>query len=209
VTKWRRVWNERFPRLGLDVVAVPQADQRAALDQQRVDLCFVRLPLPDDGLHVIPLYTEVLVVVVAKDHPVSLFDKVSLADLDGEQVLKGFDDAEALDLVAGGVGVVLLPQSVARSFSRRDLVHRPVSDGTATQVGLAWLRDNEHELIEKFIGIVRGRTPNSTRSLRPSPELTTPDPKTRPSRPAGSATGGTGQHRRNPGRRTGRPRRGR
>ena len=75
----------------------------------------------------------------------------------------------AVDLVAGGAGVLLVPQSIARSHSRRDLVYRPITDGTPTQVGLAWLVGPPSELVDDFIGVVRGRTVNSSRS-RPKPE---------------------------------------
>ena len=182
LTKWRRIWAERFPGLALDVVEVSEAGQHAAITDEVVDLCFVRLPLDDARLHLIPLYTEMPVVVAPKDHPVAVFDEVSLADLSEEEVLEGFEGAEALDLVAGGAGVVYLPQSVARTFSRRDLVHRPVIDGTPTQIALAWLRENPHEMIEEFIGIVRGRTANSSRSSRTAPETAPPKKAARPAR---------------------------
>jgi DNA-binding transcriptional LysR family regulator len=208
LTKWRRIWDERFPQLALDVVAVSEAEQRDALDQERVDLCFVRLPLAEEGLHVIPLYEEVPVVVTPRDHPVALFDEVTLAELSEEDALEGFEGAEAMDLVAGGAGVVFVPQSVARSFSRRDLVHRPVSDGVPTRVALAWLRDNPHEMIQEFIGIVRGRTVNSSRSPRPEPVTPAPERTKQPSRPArGAATRGGQAHRgaaKRPGRSRGR-----
>jgi DNA-binding transcriptional LysR family regulator len=208
LTKWRRIWDERFPQLALDVVAVSEAEQRDALDQERVDLCFVRLPLAEEGLHVIPLYEEVPVVVTPKDHPVALFDEVTLAELSEEDALEGFEGAEAMDLVAGGAGVVFVPQSVARSFSRRDLVHRPVTDGVPTRVALAWLRDNPHEMIQEFIGIVRGRTANSSRSPRPEPSTPAPERKKQPPRPArGTVTRGGQAHRgaaKRPGRSRGR-----
>lgn len=164
VRRWQRVWAERFPRLALELSEVAESDQRAALDEGRVDLCFVRLPVDGAALHVIPLYEEVPVVVVPRDHPVSLYDEVSLADLADETLLDPVDGVDPFDLVAGGAGVLLAPHSVARSRSRRDLVFRPVSDGTPTRVGLAWLAENPQELIEEFIGIVRGRTANSSRS---------------------------------------------
>jgi DNA-binding transcriptional LysR family regulator len=192
LTKWRRIWSERFPRLALEIVEVTEAEQREAITQEQVDLCFVRLPVVDAGLHVIPLYEEVPVVVAPKDHPVSVFDEVSVKDLSEEDTLEGFEPGEAIDLVAGGAGVVFVPQSVARSLSRRDLVYRPVSDAQATRIALAWLRDNPHEMIEEFIGIVRGRTVNSSRTSRPAP-TPTPAP-TSPRKPR-------------PAKRTGRPRR--
>jgi len=168
VTKWRRIWADRFRRIDLAVIEVAQSAQRSALDDGQVDMCFVRLPLADDALHVIPLYEEVPVVVVAKDHPISLFDEVTLGDLSDENILDGADTDVAIDLVAGAAGVLLVPHSIARSHSRRDLVYRPISDATPTQIGLAWLTGNPHEMIEEFIGIVRGRTVNSSRSPRPA-----------------------------------------
>ncbi|MCW2810434.1 MAG: putative transcriptional regulator, LysR family, partial [Friedmanniella sp.] len=176
LAKWRRIWADRFPRLGLDVIELPVSDQLAALTQERVDMCFVRLPAADPRLHVIPLYEEVPVVVVPKDHPVSLFDEVTLADLSEEDLLEDLEGVDSFDLVAGGAGVLLVPQSVARSHSRRDLVHRPVSDAPTTRVALAWLQENPHEMIEEFIGIVRGRTPNSSRSPRPAEPAKAPKP---------------------------------
>jgi len=181
LTKWRRIWADRFPRLGLDVVEVAEADQHAALLAETVDLCFVRLPLDDARLHLIPLWSEQPVVVAPRDHPVAVFDAVTLADLSEEDVVEGFAGDEALDLVAGGAGVVHLPQSVARAASRKDLVYRPVTDASPTRIGLAWLRENPHEMIEEFIGIVRGRTANSSRSAQaaaPEPATKTPKPKT-------------------------------
>jgi len=189
LTKWRRVWAERFPRLSLEVVEVAEVEQREAIEAERVDMCFVRLPLAGERLHVIPLYEEVPVVVAPKDHPVSVFDEVSREDLSEEDTLEGFEPGEAMDLVAGGAGVVFVPQSVARSLSRRDLVYRPVSDAPPTRVALAWLRDNPHEMIEEFIGIVRGRTVNSSRTRRPEGAAppAAPVQKSRPAKRTGRA----------------------
>jgi DNA-binding transcriptional LysR family regulator len=204
VTKWRRIWADRFPRLGLDVVEVSEDGQHAALTEETVDLCFVRLPLEDPRLHLIPLWTEQPVVVARRDHPVAVFDAVTLADLAAEDVVEGFRGDEALDLVAGGAGVLYLPQSVARAASRKDLVHRPVTDGTPTQIGLAWLRENPHEMIEEFIGIVRGRTANSSRSPQPAAAPPAPKaPKPRTSARSETAPGRTRGARR-PGRSRGR-----
>lgn len=192
LTRWRRTWAERYPRLGLDVVEVEQADQRAALTDERVDMCFVRLPMETDRLHVVGLYEEVPVVVVPRDHPASLFETVTLADLAEEDVVEGFATDEALDLVAGGAGVVVVPHAVARAASRPDLVYRPVSDGTPTRIALAWLRENPHEMIQELVGIVRGRTANSTRGSRPeagAPAATRPAAPTTPRRKPAASRG--------------------
>ena len=186
LTKWRRIWAERYPRHPLEVVEIAQAAVLSALDQGQLDMCFARLPLDRDRLQVIPLYAETPVVVARKDHPIAAFDEIILADLADEPTIEA-DDPHAVDLVAGGTGVLLVPQSIARSHSRRDLVYRPISDGTPTQVGLAWLVGNPSDLIDDFIGVVRGRTVNSSRS-RPQPAPASAQPakaaKAKPHRPA-------------------------
>lgn len=165
LTKWRRIWAERLPGTPLEVVEVAERDQRRVLDAHEVDLCFVRLPVDAVGLHVIRLYDELPVVWVAKDHPVAAFDEVTTADLASERVLDEVD-RRSIDLVAMEEAVLRVPQSVARSHSRRDLVYRPVTDAPVTTVALAWRADNENPLIDEFIGIVRGRTANSSRTVQ-------------------------------------------
>jgi DNA-binding transcriptional LysR family regulator len=165
VTKWRGIWAERFPRVRLEVIDVDEQDQRRVLTDGQVELCFVRLPIDDDGLHLIRLYDELPVAWVSKDHLVAAADEVSLADLADETVLSVVTP-HSIDLVAIGEAVLHVPQSIARSQSRRDFVYRPITDAPHTTVGLAWLVDNPNELIEEFIGIVRGRTTNSSRTAQ-------------------------------------------
>jgi DNA-binding transcriptional LysR family regulator len=164
LTKWRGIWAERLRRVPLRILDVTEADQRSALDEGLADMVFVRLPMDTAGAHVIPLYDEVPVVVVPKDHRLAEQDEVSLADLDGETLVVGDAEASAVERVAWGAGVARVPHSIARSESRGDLVYRPVTDAEPTTIALAWLVDNPNELIEEFIGIVRGRTANSSRT---------------------------------------------
>ena len=176
LTKWRRAWSERLPGVALEVVEVRADAVRAALDGGTVDACLARLPVPTDGLHVIRLYEEAPVVLAAKDHPVAAFDSLAVADLSGELLLDP-DDPDALDLAAGGAGVLCVPHAVARSYSRRDLVVRHLTDAAPTTIALVWPADAPNPLVDEFIGIVRGRTANSSRTARE-----------RGSEPAASAT---------------------
>lgn len=161
--KWVRVWRERMPRVPLHVQPVDEDRAVAALGTG-VDLVFVRLPLTDpDDLHVIPLWEESPVVVAGRDHPVKAFDAVALTDLADEEQHPGWSD-EVLDLVAAGHGVARMPQSVFRAIGRRDLVARPITDAATTRIGLVWRREAGGPLVDEFIGIVRGRTANSSRS---------------------------------------------
>ncbi|GAA3184126.1 MULTISPECIES: LysR family substrate-binding domain-containing protein [Streptomyces] len=179
--KWVRIWQERLPDVPLTLVPVPAADAHATLRAREAEAGFVRLPV-DDDLHAIPLYTETTVVVVPKDHLLTAADEVTTADLAEETVLHPLDDtlgwrtppgeaaftrpettADAIELVAAGIGVLAVPQSLARLHHRRDLTYRPLTDAPVSRVGLSWPKADPAELVEDLIGIVRGRTVNSTR----------------------------------------------
>jgi DNA-binding transcriptional LysR family regulator len=71
---------------------------------------------------------------------------------------------DAVEVVASGTGVVIVPMSIARLHNRKDVTYRVVTDLEPTTVGLAWLTDNEDPWVQRFIGIVRGRTERSSRS---------------------------------------------
>ncbi|NNH72834.1 LysR family substrate-binding domain-containing protein [Nocardia uniformis] len=166
-TKWERKWRERFPERPLELVGVAQGEQDAALRDGRVDMCFVRLPINRDGMHAIPLYREVPVVVVPKDHPISVFDQVSTAELADERIQDTSDldgAVDAIELVAANVGVAIVPHSIARLHHRKDTVYRTVTDMPETEVALAWPVDSTSDITEEFVGIVRGRTERSSRS---------------------------------------------
>lgn len=150
------------------------------------DAGFVRLPVDRTDLSAIPLYTETTVVVVPKDHVVAAVDAVSAEDLADDIVLHPLDDtldwerppgrpanerpattADAVELVAAGVGLLVVPQSLARLHHRKDLTYRPVTDAPESRVALSWPQDATTDLVEDFIGIVRGRTVNSSRGRTP------------------------------------------
>jgi hypothetical protein len=71
--------------------------------------------------------------------------------------------ADAVELVAAGIGLLVVPQFLARLHHRRDLTYRPVVDAPESGVAHSWPEDATTDLVEDFIGIVRGRTVNSTR----------------------------------------------
>ncbi|TQM31458.1 LysR family transcriptional regulator [Nocardia bhagyanarayanae] len=167
VSKWERIWGERFPEIPLRTIPLAAADQLTALREGRVDMCFVRLPIDRAGLSAIPLYREVPVVVVPKEHPISLFTEVTAADLADERMQDASDiDAAAvtLEMVAAGVGLAIVPHSIARLHARRDLVYRTVTEHPDTEIALAWPTAETTELVEEFVGVVRGRSERSSRS---------------------------------------------
>jgi DNA-binding transcriptional LysR family regulator len=185
--KWVRTWQERLPEVPLNLVQVPAAEAAGLVRDRGADAVLLRSPIDREGLHAIPLYTETTVVIVPKDHLVAAAEDVAAGDLADDVVLHPLDDTleweqlpgrpaierpattgDAIELVAAGVGVLVVPQSLARLHHRRDLTYRTLTDAPESQVALSWLEDETTDLMEQFIGIVRGRTVNSTRG-RPAP----------------------------------------
>lgn len=167
--KWARTWAERMPSQPLELRPLSPADALAALDSGEADAAFLRLPVEGDHLSAIPLYREQPVAVVPKDHAAQALASLALNDLHGENVIDG-DWSDAVALVATGAGVAIMPQSVARALSRRDVVARPLTDAGETRIALVWPQAHTTELVEEFIGIVRGRTANSSRGT-PTPPV--------------------------------------
>ncbi|WP_422934844.1 LysR family transcriptional regulator substrate-binding protein [Sinomonas sp. P47F7] len=161
--KWFHRWEERFPDVPLSSEMVDDAQQLAVIRDGRADVAFVRLPVDRDGLHIIPLYDELPVVVAPKGHEIQAFDEVPLAEIEDQLFEYDGGPSERLDLVEGGAGLAILPMSVVRHFNRKELSYRPVTGVPEYAVGIAWLRENESDEIQEFIGVVRGRSASSSR----------------------------------------------
>jgi DNA-binding transcriptional LysR family regulator len=230
--KWVRTWQERSPGVPLVLVATPALDAPALVREGEADAVLLRLPIDRTGLHAIPLYTETTVVVIPKDHLLTAADEVSTEDLADDVVLHPLDDpldwerppglaalerpattADAIELVAAGVGLLVVPQSLARLHHRKDLTYRTLTDAPESRVALSWPDEETSDLMELFIGIVRGRTVNSTRGRQPAASDPAPAqaPRKRPEaggkKPAGGRSGGRGGPRGAGASKRGKPRR--
>ncbi|SFS03511.1 LysR substrate binding domain-containing protein [Agrococcus baldri] len=215
--KWLRVWRERVPGVPAVLVEVDEADAVAALVEGRADAVLARLPIAEEGLHIVRLYDELPVVVAAKGHPIVAFETVTSADLDGEPMLEqgGMSLAQLLETVATGAGLAVVPMSVARALGGAETRHRVVTDLPSTTIALAWLEAADSPLHQELIGIARGRRAGSSRGDRADrehrvepgnaatgakPRPSKPQPKpgsNRPRRPGGPGRSG----RAGPGRR--------
>ncbi|MFG3516130.1 LysR family substrate-binding domain-containing protein [Streptomyces bobili] len=237
--KWARTWHERLPDVPLTLLQVTPAEAADALREGTADAAFMRLPVDRTAFSAIPLYTETTVVVVPKDHVITAADEVTLDDLADEVVVHPLDDvlgweklpgepaferpettADAIELVAANIGVLVVPQSLARLHHRRDLTYRTLVDAPQSSIALSWPQDATTDLVEDFIGIVRGRTVNSTRGRVQQPPAEPKAERTKPRtgggapRKAGSggasrgrSGGATGGGRRGTGGKPGKPRR--
>lgn len=191
--KWASVWHERLPDVRLDLVQLESDAVLRALETGEVDAAIGRLPVDKEVFSAIPLYEETSVVCFSRDHLLAALEEeetVSVADIAGDPVWVPADDvlfaahpvpgvvpvdpdgnpldqvpttADAVATVAANVGVAVLPMSLARLHRRKDVVYRPLVDGPTAPVGLIWPDDRTTDLVEELVGIVRGRTVNSSR----------------------------------------------
>ena len=157
-----------------------------------------REPASTDGekYHSIRLYEELPVVILPVDHVLTVLDEVPVEELAEEFLLQpasdipayeevsrawresagrivpeDLTDKETIELVAAGVGLYIVPMSIARFYHRKDLTYRPVAGLDTYPVHLVWPRAPKGEprseeleaLLQDFIGIVRGRTATSDR----------------------------------------------
>jgi len=194
--KWVARWRERHPEVPLELHQHDD-DALAALRDGSDDVAFVRLPVDRTGLHLIPLYEEQPVAVMSRDDELSLYDELPPEELEAENLLDVVacgGPKSAVDVAASGAGVVVLPMSLARLYARKDAVHRPAPGLPMTTIGIAWRVEDESDDVEEFIGIVRGRTAQSSRqpSQREAPKKTAAQKSTAKKAAAGgsAAVGG-------------------
>ncbi|MBS1907351.1 MAG: LysR family substrate-binding domain-containing protein [Actinobacteria bacterium] len=181
--RWIDTWKERMPLVSLELVPVAFAAQRTALTQGIVDLALVRAPFDADGMHAIPLYEELPVVIAGAESHLLAAEELTPADLEGETLLTTCEDVlgdldlltepsrippldtvqDAVATVASGVGILVAPMSLARLHHRKDVEYRILRDAPVSPVLLAWPADATTPDIEAFVGVVRGRSARSSR----------------------------------------------
>lgn len=177
--KWARSWRAAR-RESLHLTPTTEADQVDGVRDGSLDMAIVRLPVDRDGLHCVRLYDELQVAVASKDHLLAAADaEVTTTDLVDEQLVRPhasgwvpqadqldwppMDERDAVETVAAGTGVVILPMAVARLHQRKDVVSRVVTDLEPTTIALVWRIERDDEVTQAFVGVTKGRTANSSR----------------------------------------------
>jgi DNA-binding transcriptional LysR family regulator len=166
-----RAFAERHPDVDIQFRRLRWWNLTKPILDGDVDAAFVRLPIPSEGLTLVPLYTEQLCVTLPIDHPLTAKTSVAIADVadepvllyaegtppwnafwtvdprpDGTQPKPGpavHDMEEIIEYVRAGRGVVFLPIAIAAAFPRTDMAYVAITDIPLGQVVLAW-SDNSH-----------------------------------------------------------------
>jgi DNA-binding transcriptional LysR family regulator len=151
-----RAFHERFPDVELDVDELNTGQQLPAIREGRLQLGFLRPPLPADsaGLVIEPVLQEAVVVALQRGHPLAGDARVRLSDLAEEPLLivrrdleptlydgymrlcadagimpRVLHEANPLHLIIGLVAAGLgftLLPASVRKLQRPDVVYRPI-----------------------------------------------------------------------------------
>ncbi len=160
----------QHPDVVVDVHRMDGDDQAMMLLDGRVDIGYVRLPIDETGLRVIPVYTEPRVAVLPVGHRLAGKEQATEADLAGEPLLWDADAStqptqrphpnagylvrgvdETLEHVAAGRGISFLARSATVFYSHPNISYVPVPDLAPDQVCLAVAASRVSPVVEDFV----------------------------------------------------------
>ena len=177
-------FRHRYPDVEVELHELKTSELIQALRERRIQVGFVRLPVEDELLAVEPITREELLVALPVRHPLASRAHIGFGDLAEEaflmpprqlapsfheQVLDlsrqaGFTPklgAEAIqlqtiiNLVAAGMGVTLVPESV-QILAGRGVVFKKLPDPPPmVEIAVAWRRDTHSEILSAFLNVVR------------------------------------------------------
>jgi DNA-binding transcriptional LysR family regulator len=180
-----KAFKDRFPDIEIDLREGTTGALLDALRRHQVDAAFARSPGIVDDLDYEQLIQEALFVALPSGHEHLAWDRaIPLADLAGEAFVMPADQAApglrrdidaacaqagfvpniareisphtaVLLLVAAGVGVALVPASVAHSYPVPGIDYAQLSGPPVTTAGMAWRRNEPSLLIGNFLEVTR------------------------------------------------------
>ena len=167
----------RHPDVRVDVQRIEADEQAELLLDGRIDIGYVRLPIDETGLRVVPLYTEPRVAVLPAGHRLAGKEEVTEADLAGEPLLwhadvssqptrrphrnagylvRGVD--ETLEHVAAGRGISFLARSATVFYTHPEVTYVPVPDLAPDQVCLAVATSHRSPVVADFFTAAQAAT---------------------------------------------------
>jgi len=162
-------FHRRFPQVDVEVVELSIGDQLDQLKRGLIDVGILRTPIArtPDGISIVEVLTEPVVLAVRRDHPLARLDSIDIADLSEERfissqtpefgILKQVMEAAArsgyiprivrathfgaiVSLVSAGLGVAAVPNS-ARTLHLPGVVYRELGGVMPSPVAIAYRTD--------------------------------------------------------------------
>lgn len=174
-----RNFEAREPAVTTELQQIEWQEQASVLLDGRVDVAFVRLPIPEHGLVLVPLFSEPRLAMLPVDHPLAKAERISVLQLADDPVIRHADAstaweafstvdprpdgrsprpgplvrnvAEKLEQIAAGRAIAFSPASTAASYVHPGVVLVPVTDIPPADVCIAYRDAANPELAAAFV----------------------------------------------------------
>jgi DNA-binding transcriptional LysR family regulator len=153
-----RAYSATHPDVGIELLQLHWWEQDAPLRDGRAHVGYLRRPFDDTGLRTTAVGSEPKVACLPTTHPLARRRALTMADLDGEPIMDAQSRRtssleEKFELIALGEGIALVPRSVARSYSRPDLVYLPVTDVVPVETCVVVPEDRRERRVLDFVAV--------------------------------------------------------
>ncbi len=153
-----RAFALTHPGVEIELLHLPWWEQDAPLRDGRADVGYLRRPFDEAGLRAIRVGSDPKVACLPASHPLARRVSLSLTDLEGESIIDAASRRvssveEKFELIVAGHGIAVVPISVATSYSRPDLVYRPLVDAIALDTCLVVMADREDPRVADFMAV--------------------------------------------------------
>ncbi len=193
-----QTFRARYPAVELALEETTTESGLEALREGKIRACLLRLPVNSDQVITAePVLRERLVLALPAGHRLAQQSPVSLRALSQEPFIlfprnqgqsfydrivslchkAGFSPRVAqeatqmqtiLSLVAAGIGVALIPESV-QSLRGAGVVYQPLRErAPETGLALAWRRDDDSAVLANFLNVVREEARRFTKNSKSS-----------------------------------------
>src|SRR5215212_1599279 len=149
-----RAFGERFPSVELLLREVDPDRLLRGLSDGRVDVGFLYLPFEEDSLDSRPVSRETFVAGL----PDKIVEHCRQAGFEPKVVQEAWLMQTTVSLVAGGIGVTLVPASL-QNLQRAGVVYKYV-EGLSPEIelGVVWRRGDRSAVLRTFLGVVEDVT---------------------------------------------------
>jgi DNA-binding transcriptional LysR family regulator len=171
VTPAIRAFTAEHSEVTVDVERLEWDEQEQAILSGRIDIAYVRQPITERGLRLIPLFAERRLAALPAGHRLAQRSTLTTVELADEPHLRYLQPApipgvrgpqrplrsveEKLEHVAAGHGIIVLPLSATQYYGRPDIIYVPVIDAEPDQVYLACEAARRSRLIADFIRLAK------------------------------------------------------
>jgi DNA-binding transcriptional LysR family regulator len=177
-------FRERFPNVELSLQEMSPDEEVQKLRNNQIDAGFLYLPVDETGLEVRPILREPFIVALPDEHLLATETQVAMGQLAEEPFIlppqhqvpacyahimeacrrAGFFPKAVqkdvwlmqtiVDLVAGGMGVALVPASL-KNLRRTGVTYKEIKDlSIAIEIGVVWRRDDPSAVLRAFLEVV-------------------------------------------------------